>query len=60
MILSYINHGSARPGHPEPVTPRTILVVLGVNNTVTWFNNDNTAHTLTPDRIYQGEEKFYN
>lgn len=27
--------------------PSQITVVIGVNNTVTWINNDNIAHTVT-------------
>ena len=27
--------------------PQTITVVLGMNNTVTWVNNDDAAHTVT-------------
>jgi plastocyanin len=30
-------------------SPETITVVVGVNNTVTWTNNDNTLHTITSD-----------
>lgn len=29
--------------------PNTITVVIGVNNTVTWTNNDATTHTVTSD-----------
>ena len=29
--------------------PDTITVVLGVNNTVTWINNDTVSHTVTSD-----------
>jgi nitrite reductase (NO-forming) len=28
-------------------SPQTITVVMGVNNTVTWVNNDDAAHTVT-------------
>jgi len=28
-------------------SPDTITVVIGVNNTVSWVNNDNVAHTAT-------------
>lgn len=27
--------------------PATITIVIGVNNTITWTNNDSTAHTVT-------------
>ena len=29
--------------------PQTITVVIGVNNTVTWTNNDATPHTVSSD-----------
>jgi plastocyanin len=29
--------------------PATITVVIGVNNTVSWMNNDQVTHTLTAD-----------
>jgi plastocyanin len=28
-------------------SPQTVKVVIGVNNTVTWTNNDSTDHTIT-------------
>jgi plastocyanin len=28
-------------------SPEQVTVVIGVNNTVTWVNNDNAAHTIT-------------
>ncbi|MDG7006880.1 MAG: cupredoxin domain-containing protein [Nitrososphaerota archaeon] len=28
-------------------SPPTITVVIGVNNTVTWVNNDDVPHTVT-------------
>jgi plastocyanin len=42
--------GSGQSAGPS-FTPNTITVVIGVNNTVMWTNNDNpagTAHTVTP------------
>lgn len=35
-------------------TPQTVKVVVGVNNTVTWTNNDNTDHTITFDSAPSG------
>lgn len=35
---------SAAPGFK----PNAVTVVIGVNNTVTWTNNDSTTHTVTP------------
>ena len=28
-------------------SPQSIKVVVGVNNTISWVNNDNTEHTIT-------------
>jgi plastocyanin len=35
---------SGAPGYE----PGTITVVVGINNTVTWTNNDTAPHTVTP------------
>ena len=48
-IFVSINSGAVIIDNPEPITPKTVTVVLGVNNTVTWINNDDTAHSVTPD-----------
>lgn len=34
--------------------PDSITVVIGVNNTVTWTNNDTTSHTVTSDNSLFG------
>lgn len=33
--------------------PKSMKVILGVNNLVLWQNNDDTAHTVTPDHRYE-------
>ena len=40
--------GAALAANAPGYSPATITVVIGVNNTVTWTNNDNLAHTVTP------------
>lgn len=44
--------GSGSPNAGPSFTPDSVTVVIGVNNTVTWTNNDNagagTSHTVTP------------
>ena len=44
--------GSGSPNAGPSFTPENVTVVIGVNNTVTWTNNDNagagTSHTVTP------------
>ena len=54
-VFISINKGAVIVDNPEPVTPKTVYVVLGINNTVTWINNDDTAHSITPDH---GNEFF--
>ncbi len=38
-------------GASNPFNPKTITVVIGINNTVKWTNNDPTGdpHTVTSD-----------
>ena len=36
------------PTHPCGFSPPTITVVIGVNNTVVWTNQDSATHTVTP------------
>jgi nitrite reductase (NO-forming) len=44
-ILLNAGTDTTSPGY----SPQTITVVIGVNNTVTWTNNDNVAHTVTSE-----------
>ena len=39
--------GSSNSANPPGYSPDTVTVVIGVNNTVTWTNNDAAAHTVT-------------
>lgn len=39
--------GSSNSANPPGYAPDSITVVLGVNNSVTWTNNDSAAHTVT-------------
>ena len=41
--------GSAAQTTSTYYSPSTITVVIGVNNTVTWVNNDDAPHTVTAD-----------
>ena len=51
-VLVTIPSGAASPSGAPGYSPDTVTVVIGVNNTVTWMNNDTagggTAHTVTP------------
>jgi len=42
-----IQSGSAVNSTSIYYSPPTLTVVIGVNNTVTWINNDNAPHTVT-------------
>ncbi len=50
-------HVSIQPGSGANTTslyysPQTITVVIGVNNTITWINNDNAVHTVTDTGVF--------
>ena len=38
--------------------PGAVVVVIGVNNTVTWTNNDASIHTVTSTTVPQGAAPF--
>jgi plastocyanin len=38
--------------------PSCIVVIIGVNNTVTWTNNDTAAHTVTSASVPSGASGF--
>lgn len=40
----------------QDFTPSTIVVVVGVNNTITWFNEDASFHTVTIDTAPPGAQ----
>jgi plastocyanin len=42
----YAGYGEG-PAKPFGYSPSNMTVVIGVNNTVTWTNNDDTIHTVT-------------
>jgi plastocyanin len=44
-----IEYGSGAKTSSVYFSPPTIVVVIGVNNTVTWTNDDIVAHTVTSD-----------
>lgn len=43
LPLSAMDDPSAAPFY----SPQTITVVVGVNNTITWVNNDDSPHKVT-------------
>jgi plastocyanin len=42
-----IYNGSANSANPPGYSPDSLTLVVGVNNTVTWTNNDSAHHTVT-------------
>jgi len=42
-----IYSGAANSANPPGYTPDSVTLVIGVNNTVTWTNNDSIHHTVT-------------
>jgi hypothetical protein len=52
------------PTNPENYVPKLIVIFIGVNNTVTWTNEDIAAHTVTSDeglfdsRLFQPGESW--
>lgn len=47
LVQVSIYKGSASPSDPPGYAPDKITVVMGVNNTVEWTNNDSIHHTVT-------------
>jgi plastocyanin len=51
-VMVSIPRGSGVSSAAAPgFSPHAITVVVGVNNTVTWMNNDNASHTVTPENV---------
>jgi plastocyanin len=57
-----IPSGAGNPSNPPGYAPDTITVVMGVNNTVTWTNDDTagagTHHTVTSTSVPSGASSF--
>jgi plastocyanin len=49
-----IPKGSGFPAGAPGYAPDNATVVIGVNNTVEWVNNDTVAHTVTPEKQPSG------
>lgn len=47
-----IQSGAAAQTASPDYSPQNITVVIGVNNTVTWINNDNAVHTVTDNGVF--------
>ena len=53
-----IPSGSGNPSNPPGYAPDKITLVIGVNNTVTWSNEDTAAHTVTSSAVPTGATSF--
>jgi plastocyanin len=49
-ILSGVSNSANPPGY----SPDKITLVVGINNTVAWTNNDNVHHTVTASSCPEG------
>lgn len=51
--------GSASPEQQDNFVPKLVNIQLGIDNKVVWTNEDDTPHTVTPDKpttdSYSGE-----
>jgi plastocyanin len=50
--------GSGLPSGAPGFAPDNITLVIGVNNTVTWTNNDTVHHTVTSTSVPAGASSF--
>jgi plastocyanin len=50
--------GSGNPSSTQWFDPQNATVVIGVNNTVTWTNNDSSPHTVTSVTVPSGVATF--
>ncbi len=52
VVTVVIPEGAGDPTSLRPFEPQTITVVIGVNNTVRWINNDLVSHWIEADNYY--------
>jgi plastocyanin len=50
--------GAASPNGAPGYAPDKITLVIGVNNTVTWSNDDNAPHTVSSSSVPSGASSF--
>ncbi|MDE2589190.1 MAG: hypothetical protein KGL95_05950, partial [Patescibacteria group bacterium] len=55
-----IPKGSSDPSSEKNYEPRYLIVVLGVNNTVRWINEDDAPDTIVSDTYHQPDPLFEN
>jgi plastocyanin len=57
LTVSMYN-GAGNPANPPGYRPDNITVVVGVNNTITWTNDDVSPHTVTSMSVPAGVATF--
>jgi plastocyanin len=57
-VVISLPSGSGSPSGAPGFAPDKVTVVIGVNSTVTWTNNDNAAHTVTSTNLTSGTPSF--
>lgn len=53
VAIVKILDGASDPNNQKFLDPEVVTVVIGVNNTVRWINEDSSPHTLTTDNGYK-------
>jgi len=53
-----IPSGASSPSNAPGYAPDNITLIIGVNNTVTWTNNDSVDHTVTSTSVPTGATSF--
>ena len=49
LVNVIITRGSSNPENPDNYLPKEIKVVLGINNTIQWINQDETPNSVVSD-----------
>ena len=49
LVNVAITRGSSNPENPDNYLPKEIKVVLGINNTIQWINQDETPNSVVSD-----------
>jgi plastocyanin len=58
VVAVSMPNGAGNPSGAPGYAPDKVTVVVGVNNTLTWTNNDVVAHTVTSNTIPSGATAF--
>ncbi len=58
MAIIWILNGAGTNTSSLGYSPANATVTMGMNNTVTWINNDTTPHTVTSTNVPAGAQMF--